>query len=123
VAAGADAWDHLLRARLRAGRRHQERHFRGFDPADGTTMWFQSSLVSGPGWLDQRRVQVPRWALVWLLAGSATYRDADGEHPVRAGDLIQRLPGRRHSVIVHDPPGTAFWTASLPPGARDILRG
>lgn len=37
--------------------------------------------------------------VVYLLAGSGLYRDADHSVRVRPGDLIHRLPGRAHETI------------------------
>lgn len=119
----AEAWDVLVRQRLRPGRAHQERHIRGFDPRDGATMWIHSSLASGAAWLPGRDVAVPRYTVTWLLAGSLSYRDAAGEVRIDSGDAFQRFPGHRHSVSVDDPGRIAFWSASLPPGALEVLRG
>jgi len=39
------------------------------------------------------------YAAVWLLRGGGIYRDAAGTVVLRPGDLVQRLPGRRHTTI------------------------
>ena len=39
------------------------------------------------------------WAVVLVLAGSGTYRDASGMQALQAGSLVHRIPGRHHWTI------------------------
>ena len=56
-----------------------------------------------------------RYAFIWLLRGEGVYRDGDRAIPVRAGDVLQRLPGRRHSTIAGLERTWVEWFVALPP--------
>jgi AraC-like DNA-binding protein len=118
----ADAFTVLLDRLLPLGRGWQDRHFVTWDPADGTTPWLSSSLVVQRHWLDQQDVSVPRLAVVWLLRGSGAIRWGRGPwHAIAAGAGFLRFPKVRHTVRIDPMQPVAFWSATLPPGAADLL--
>ena len=55
------------------------------------------------------------YVLVYLLRGSGRYLDRQsGTIPVRAGDVVQRLPGRRHSTLTDPGSGWVEFYIVLP---------
>src|SRR4051812_23560183 len=97
----ADAFSTLLTRLLPAGRTWRDRHFATWDPVDGTSHWFSSSLTVGEGWLSRERITVPRLALVWMLRGRVSFRCPDGSWvEVPEGGYFVRFPGIEHGIRI-----------------------
>ncbi|MEM9418347.1 MAG: AraC family transcriptional regulator [Planctomycetota bacterium] len=85
-------------------------------------------LARGAAWIDcgvlvkddsilgyRNRLIEDRLVVIFLLQGSGLYVDGDGRsHPVRAGDLVPHIPGRRHSMIPYESGGWVEFFMQVP---------
>jgi AraC-like DNA-binding protein len=63
----------------------------------------------------------PQYAVVYLVAGTGTYEDADGRsYPLVPGSLYQRFPGQRHSIRMREPSRKCF--VGVPRQVYEMMR-
>lgn len=116
-------WQDLVSQRCPPGRPTNDRLFRlRLDEALESAEIRSGFIATRHRFLGPQRSRIPRLTVIYVLRGSGTYIDeGETEHPLQAGHVVLRWPGRLHRHRFDLATDPALWTCSLPAVAAELL--